>query len=56
MLKITIAVTENKGKGNCKVDLINPKDLSKGTDNEKNVTAMVINAVTKALEDLGKMK
>lgn len=52
MLKITINVIENKDNDTCKVNLVTPKDLTKASENEKNVTAMVINKVTQALKDL----
>ena len=52
MLKITIQVQENKEKNNCTVKMINPKDLSKASENEKNACAMVINKITKALQEL----
>lgn len=52
MLKITIQVQENKNKDNCTVKMINPKDLSKATDNEKKACAMVINEITKTLKDM----
>lgn len=50
MLKITIQVQENKDK--CTVKMINPKDLSKATESEKRACAMVINQITKALEEI----
>ena len=52
MLKITIQVQENKDKSNCTVKMINPKDLSKASDSEKNACAMVINQITKALQEI----
>lgn len=52
MLKITIEVKENKGEKSCKVTMINPKDLSKATEGEKNACAMVINQITKALQEI----
>ena len=52
MLKITIQITENKEKDKCTVKLINPKDLSKASNSEKNACAMVINQIEKALENL----
>ena len=52
MLKITIQIKENKDKNNCTVKMINPKDLSKSSDAEKNACAMVINQITKALEEI----
>lgn len=52
MLKITIQVQENKDKNNCTVKMINPKDLSKASDSEKNACAMVINEITKALQKI----
>lgn len=52
MLKITIQVTEDKSKEKCTVKMINPKDLSKSSDAEKNACAMVINQITKALKEI----
>ena len=52
MLKITIQVQENKDKNKCTVKMINPKDLSKASESEKNATAMVINQITKALQEI----
>ena len=52
MLKITIQVQEDKNKEKCTVKMINPKDLSKASESEKNACAMVINQITKALEEI----
>ena len=52
MLKITIQVQENKDKNNCTVKMINPKDLSKASDAEKNACAMVINQIEKVLKEI----
>ena len=52
MLKITIQVTEDKNKEKCTVKMINPKDLSKASETEKNACAMVINQITKALQEI----
>lgn len=52
MLKITIQVVENKDGESSKVTIQNPKDLSKGTENEKTVTAIVIDKIQKALQEL----
>lgn len=52
MLKITIQVHENKDKNKCTVKMINPKDLSKASENEKRACAMVINQIRKALEEI----
>lgn len=52
MLKITIQVQENKDKSKCTVKMINPKDLSRASDAEKNACAMVINQITKALNEI----
>lgn len=52
MLKITIQVQEDKNKEKCTVKMINPKDLSKASENEKRACAMVINQITKALEEI----
>ena len=52
MLKITIQVAENKNKENCTVKMINPKDVSKATENEKRACAMVINQIEKSLNEI----
>lgn len=52
MLKITINIKENKGKNTCKVTMINPKDLTKATDVEKNCCGMVINQINKSLKEI----
>ena len=52
MLKITIQVQEDNNKEKCTVKMINPKDLSKASDAEKNVCAMVINQITEALQEI----
>ena len=52
MLKITIQVQEDKNKEKCTVKMINPKDLSKASDSEKNACAMVINQITKAMKEI----
>lgn len=52
MLKITIQITEDKNKEKCRVKMINPKDLSKASESEKNACAMVINQITKALQEI----
>lgn len=52
MLKITVKVVENKDQDTCKVNLQTPKDLSKATENEQKVTAMVIDKMNKALAEL----
>ena len=52
MLKITIQVREDKNKEKCTVKMINPKDLSKASESEKNACAMVINQITKALKEI----
>lgn len=52
MLKITVQVVENKDQDTCKVNLQTPKDFSKASENEKKVSAMVIDKITKALEEL----
>ena len=52
MLKITIQVQEDKNKEKCTVKMINPKDLSKASETEKNACAMVINQITKALREI----
>lgn len=52
MLKITIQVQEDQNKEKCTVKMINPKDLSKATENEKRACAMVINQITKSLKEI----
>ena len=52
MLKITIQVQENKDKSKCTVKMINPKDLSKATENENRACAMVINQIEKSLNEI----
>ena len=52
MLKITIQVQENEDKNKCTVKMINPKDLSKASESEKNACAMVINQITKSLQEI----
>lgn len=52
MLKITIEVKENKDGKSSNVKMINPKDLSKATEAEKNCCAMVINQIEKALNEI----
>ena len=56
MLKITLEIKEDKEDNTTKVKLINPKDLSKGSDNEKIAAANVINKITVALQDLQENK
>ena len=52
MLKITVQIQENKNKDSCTVKIVNPKDLTKCSDAEKNVGAMVRNKIDQALEEL----
>lgn len=52
MLKITIEVKEDKDKQKCTVKMINPKDVSKATENEKRACAMVINQIEKSLNEI----
>lgn len=52
MLKITINVTENKNKESCNVKIINPKDLTKSSEAEQKVGAMIINELQKDLDEL----
>lgn len=52
MLKITLQIQESKEKDKCTVTVINPKDLSKATENEKRVGAMVRNNVEKTLKEM----
>ena len=52
MLKITIQIQENKDKSKCTVKMINPKDLSRASESEKNASAMVINQITKELKEI----
>ena len=52
MLKIIVQVVENKDQDTCKVNIQTPKDFSKASENEQKVTAVVIDKITKALEEL----
>lgn len=52
MLKITIQIREDKDKDKCTVKLINPKDLSKASENEKRACAMVIGQIEKSLNEI----
>jgi hypothetical protein len=52
MLKITIQVQENKDKNKCTLKMINPKDLSKASELEKRVCAMLINQIEKSLNEI----
>lgn len=56
MLKITIQVQENKNKDSCSVTIVNPKDLSKASENEKNVTAIVRSEIEKVLTGIQSKK
>lgn len=52
MLKITIQVQENKNNDSCVVKIINPKDLSKATENEKKAGAMVTSNLERVLKEI----
>lgn len=52
MLKLTIEIKENKGKESSNVKIIVPKDLSKATENERLVGAMVKDQCEKALSEI----
>lgn len=52
MLKLTIEIKENKGKESSNVKIIVPKDLSKATENERQVGAMVKDQCEKALSEI----
>lgn len=52
MLKITLQIQETKEKDKCTVKMINPKDLSKASKEEQNTCAIVINQITKALQEI----
>lgn len=56
MLKIILQIQENKNKNKCIVKMINPKDISKGSDNEKTTCAMVINEITNTLQSMADKK
>ena len=47
-----VADNLEKDKEKCTVKLINPKDLSKASESEKNACAMVINQIEKALQEI----
>ena len=52
MLKITLEVKENNDSDTCKVNIQTPKDITKGTENEQKVTAIVIDKINKALAEI----
>ena len=52
MYKITIQVKENKNADTCNVELIPPKDLTKASTNEKSTGHMVVNEITRTLQQL----
>ena len=52
MLKITIQIQENKNNDSCTVKIVNPKDLTKSSENEQKVGAMVKGKIEQALEEL----
>lgn len=56
MLKITIQVQENNKTDSCNVTIINPKDLSKASENEKNVGAIVRSEIEKVLTGIQNKK
>ena len=52
MLKLTIEIKENKNKDSCSVTIVNPKDLSKSSEVEKQCGAMVRNEIEKAIKNI----
>ena len=52
MITFSIKIKENPNQDTCKVEIIKPKNLDKATQNEKNVTAIVINEIEKSLKNL----
>ena len=52
MITFSIKIKENSNKESCNVEIVKPKNLDKATQNEKNVTAMVINEIEKSLKNL----
>lgn len=56
MIKITLQITENKDNDSCTIKIINPKDLSKTSENEKRTCAMINNIIEKNLKELSSEK
>ena len=52
MIKFSIKIKENANQDTCNVEIIKPKKLEDATQNEKNVTAVVINEIEKSLKNL----
>lgn len=52
MIKFSIKIKENNNHDTCNVEIIKPKKLEDATQNEKNVTAVVINEIEKSLKNL----
>ena len=52
MITFSIKIKENSNKESCNVEIVKPKNLDKATQNEKNVTAVVINEIEKSLKNL----
>lgn len=52
MIKFSIKIKENANQDTCNVEIIRPKKLEDATQNEKNVTAVVINEIEKSLKNL----
>lgn len=52
MIKLNIIITDKKDKeGNCKVEIGQPKNLDKASDNEKGVALGVYQIISKALKN-----
>lgn len=52
MIKLQIQIQQKKESDDCTVKLINPKDLSKSSESEKNIAYVVSNTITNALSEL----
>lgn len=54
MLKITLIIEENKKEKNCTLRMINPKDYSKATENEKTCCAVLQNELQNCIKKFTK--
>lgn len=52
MLKITLKVQQKQDSDDCTVTVEMPKSMDKASSPEKNITAVVYNAINEALKNL----
>lgn len=52
MLKITVEISENKGKDSCNVKIKYPKDVTKASESERIATANVGSKIEQAIKEL----